>query len=89
MPRRNVKKFRMGCAPGSGSALKFMGHRPNRGHSPSSRWNWDGGAEPRLTSGGEAAAEGAKFYDWLLIFKTVSHPAAKPQRREPSFMMGS
>jgi hypothetical protein len=45
----------MGFALGSGSALNGLGRRPNEGHSPkflSSR----GGAQPRRTSGGEAAA---------------------------------
>ena len=30
------------------------GHSPNQGHSPLTLWNDSGGAEPRLTSGGEA-----------------------------------
>jgi hypothetical protein len=49
-----------------------LGQSPNRGRSPL-KLEMLGGAEPRLTSGGEAEADGVKFYDWLLIFKTVSH----------------
>ena len=33
----------------------------------------DGGAEPRLTSGGKAGVDGVKFTIRRLIFKTVSH----------------
>jgi len=33
----------------------------------------NGGAEPRLTSGGEAGVNESNFQDRLLNFKTVSH----------------
>jgi len=40
----------------------------------------NGGAEPRLTSGGEAGVNESNFQDRLLNFKTVSHiGAAKPE----------
>ena len=35
--------------------------------------NLSGGAEPRLTSGGEAGVDGVKFSGSAFIFKTVSH----------------
>jgi len=54
-----TENFRLGCALGSGSAPKVMGQRPNQGHSPNLSNNLYGGAEPRLTSGGEAATKRA------------------------------
>jgi hypothetical protein len=48
-----VSRKKSGYAPGSGSAQKLIGHRPHPGHSPLF-WSACGGAEPRLTSGGEA-----------------------------------
>jgi len=50
-----IFRLPMGCAPGSGFAQIDMGQRPNQGLSPKAFENLDGGAEPRLTSGGEAA----------------------------------
>ena len=40
---------------------QVMGQRPNQGHSPNQNDQANGGAEPRLTSGGEAGADGIKF----------------------------
>jgi hypothetical protein len=41
----------------------------------------DGGAKPRLTSGGEAGVDGVKFQDRLLDLQDgISHQAAKPRR---------
>jgi hypothetical protein len=45
----------MGYARGSGFAL-CLWRTPNQGHSSNQQWQVYGGAEPRLTSGGEAAA---------------------------------
>jgi hypothetical protein len=56
-----------------------LGQRPNRGPSPKILGSLDGGAEPRLTSGGEAGANGVKFQDRLDLQDGISHPAAKPQ----------
>jgi hypothetical protein len=38
-----------------------LGQRPNQGRSPLSNIRANGGAEPRLTSGGEAGVDGVKF----------------------------
>jgi hypothetical protein len=38
-----------------------LGQRPNQGRSPHSNIRANGGAEPRLTSGGEAGVDGVKF----------------------------
>jgi len=51
----SVKK-RWGYAPGPASGPETLGQSPNQGRSPPLNSNIDGGAEPRLTSGGEAAA---------------------------------
>jgi hypothetical protein len=40
--------------------IECKGQSPNQGHSPKSFYFACGGAEPRLTSGGEAAAEKLK-----------------------------
>jgi len=45
----------VGCALGSGFAPLFIGQRLNQGRSPNRKRTFDGAAEPRLTSGGEAA----------------------------------
>ena len=54
-------KFRMGLRPSFGLCPKFLGQRPNQGPSPTLKLNSYGEAEPRLTSGGEAGADGVKF----------------------------
>jgi hypothetical protein len=61
-----------------GSAPMVLGQRPNPGPSPKILGSLDGGAEPRLTSGGEAGANGVKFQDRLDLQDGISHPAAKP-----------
>jgi hypothetical protein len=38
-----------------------LGQRPNQGRSPLTNIRANGGAEPRLTSGGEAGVDGVKF----------------------------
>jgi hypothetical protein len=49
--------WNLGYAPGMGYAPTNDGQSPNQGHSPISNFSVNGGAEPRLTSGGKAAAE--------------------------------
>jgi len=40
----------------------------------------NGEAEPRLISGGRAAADGVEFHDGLDFQDGISHPAAEPQQ---------
>jgi len=53
------------------------------GAAPFGILEFDGAAEPRLTSGGEAGMDGVKFQDRLLMIKTVISSAAKPERYAP------
>jgi hypothetical protein len=69
MPRRWREKIETGLRPWYGLWPINLGHSPNQGHSPALFLGASGGAEPRLTSGGEAAAS----------LQHVSNPAAKPQ----------
>jgi hypothetical protein len=62
-------KLRMGLCPWFGLCPCFMGQRPNQGPSPMPFENLSGEAEPRLTSGGEAAADGVKFQDQLDLLR--------------------
>jgi hypothetical protein len=71
MPRRWREKIETGLRPWYGLWPINLGHSPNQGHSPAVFLGASGGAEPRLTSGGEAAAS----------LQHVSNPAAKPQHR--------
>ena len=69
-----------GCVRMNRQFCEWFGLCPNAdgpkaepGAQPETSINLNGGAEPRLTSGGAAGADGIKFHDQLLIFKTVSH----------------
>ena len=64
-------------------ALEPLG-RARTGGAAHSELKADGGAEPRLTSGGEAVVEGVKSGSALDIQDGISHPAAKPEWRESS-----
>ena len=48
-------------------ALKHWGQSPNQGHSPFTIFRNCCGAEPRLTSGGKAGADGVKFHQQLRV----------------------
>jgi hypothetical protein len=80
-------EFENGLCPWFGLCPQRYGPKAEPGAQPKTFRNLDGEAEPRLTSGGEAAAEGIKFHDQSLFSNGTSHPAAKPQRRGSSFMI--
>ena len=52
-----------GWAPGTGSAPTTFRAKPERGAEPQSYGDADGGAKPRLTSGGGAAATTLQYTD--------------------------
>ena len=59
----------LGLCPWYGLRPNKQGQSPHRGHSPISISQLSGGAEPRLTSGGEAGAEmHVDFHDhaWVI-----------------------
>jgi hypothetical protein len=63
--------FALGYAPGTGFALNQQGQSPDQGHSPIPLESVDGGAKPRLTSGGEAAALMSKIGFGKANFETI------------------
>ena len=78
MPRR-LSSLRIGLCPGSAFG-PYHWAEPEPRAQPIRNLELNGEAEPRLTSGGGAGADGVKFHDRVLIFKTIfSHRAAKPQ----------
>src|SRR6185295_4291042 len=87
MPRR-YNPLRVGLGPWFGLWPMPLGQSPNQGLSPIYKRNGYGGAEPRLTSGGKAGVDGVKSQDRLLLFKAVSHKAAKPEWMESSLKIG-
>ena len=63
-----------------GDGANTEGQGPNQGRSPFQNFICYGGAEPRLTSGGEAGGNESSFNIALDSQDGISHQAAKPER---------
>src|SRR5215212_3731709 len=56
----------------------MLGQSPDRGHSPNSMARVDGGAKPRLTSGGEAAQLSEDSFCAKLVRPRLVQPSGHP-----------
>jgi hypothetical protein len=72
MPRRSRVNV-TGLRPWSGPWPKNIGGKARTEGAAHSESRMHGGAEPRLTSGGAAAAAASSFNERLSNFKTVTH----------------
>ena len=84
LPEAKVKKF--GLCPRFGLWPQNIGQSPTGGRAQTNRLDLTGGAQPRLTSGGEAGASAVKgrYYYLVLCLDVqdgISHQAAKPGRK--------
>jgi hypothetical protein len=80
-------EFENGLCPWFGLCPQRYGPKAEPGAQPKTFRNLDGEAEPRLTSGGEAAAEGIKFHDQSLFSKRYLTSGGEAAAEGSSFMM--
>src|ERR1051326_2500515 len=81
MPCRQLSKKILGCALGWALGPEMIGKSPDRGRSPKLIARVNGGAEPPLTSGGEAAATSTGETPTISSAQAAPTQAGKPCRR--------